>query len=124
MLNRVKKIVIIEDDTDAQEVYQTVLSEHHFQPFFATSGQLGLQLIKSEKPHLIILDLMLPGILTGMDVLGAIRKYPALVPIPVLVVTNLLSEKTRAIEAGATDFVGKMTTSLDELVKIIEKYAI
>lgn len=116
-----KTIVIIEDDTDAQEVYQKILARHNFRTFFASTGQLGLQLIQAELPHAIILDLMLPGSLSGMEVMKAIKSHPALTAIPIVVVTNLSSEKENAFAHGATSFLVKATTSTDELIKEIKK---
>lgn len=116
-----KTIVIIEDDTDAQEVYQKILSKQGFRTFFASTGQLGMQLVQAELPHVIILDLMLPGSLSGMEVLKAIKRYPALTAIPIAVVTNLSSEKENALGIGATAFLEKATTSTDELIGEINR---
>lgn len=118
-----KTIVIIEDDTDAQEIYQQILAKRGFRVFFATTGQLGLQIIQTEKPNLVVLDLVLAGSMNGIDLLKAIKKFPALKEIPVLVVTNLHSEKTNAMELGAVDFLVKTSTSVDKLMGHIEKHA-
>lgn len=118
-----RTIVIIEDDTNAQEVYQQIFAQNGIRAFFASTGQLGIQLVQSEMPDLIVLDLVLAGAMNGMDVLKALKHYPALQAIPVLVVTNLQSEKNKAIEQGAVDVLVKASTSIDELVGHIKKHA-
>jgi two-component system, OmpR family, alkaline phosphatase synthesis response regulator PhoP len=118
-----KKVVIIEDDTQAQETYQSILAQHNFQVFPATTGQLGLQLARSEKPSVIILDLMLPDNLSGLAVLDKIKKDTSTKSIPVIVISSLHTSKDLALSRGASDFLSKTNTSIDDLVAKISQYA-
>ncbi len=118
-----KTVVIIEDDTEAQEVYQQVLAKKGLRATFASTGKLGLQLIQSEKPVVIILDLILSGTITGTDVLIAIKKHRLMKRIPVIVVSNLHSQRDAVLELGAADFLPKAGTSVEALITHIKKHA-
>lgn len=116
-----KKIVIIEDDTDVQQVYQEILAPHKYHVFPATTGQLGLQLISSEHPDLVILDIIMSESMNGLEILKEIRRTETMKHTPVLIVTNLHSERAAAIKSGATDFLAKADTSLDVFIGKVKK---
>lgn len=119
-----KKIVIIEDDTDILEVYQEILSQLKYHVFPATSGKLGLQLVAAEKPDLVILDIIIPDSrtrLNGMDVLRRIRKSKPTSHIPVLIISNLSTQKEEAYRLGATEYIEKVNISLDDFTKRVKK---
>lgn len=119
-----KKIVIIEDDTDIQEVYREILSKLKYHVYPTTSGSLGFQMVKTEKPDLVILDIIIPEVqtkLNGIEVLKRIRKNPALSHIPVLIISNLSSQKDEALRSGATDYMEKINISLDDFTNKVKQ---
>ena len=87
-----KKILVIEDDASLLKAYQEMFNPDEFRVIGASTGQEGLALTGSEKPDIILLDLMLPGGMNGFDVLERLKADPATKPIPVIVLTNLDSE--------------------------------
>jgi CheY-like chemotaxis protein len=87
----------------------------------ATTGKEGLEKIKTEKPDLIILDIMLPGGLNGFDVAEQMRKDPQTAYIPLLILTNLDSEKQSAMAVGAADYLVKSNTSIEDVIKKIRQ---
>lgn len=116
-----KTIVIIEDDSDTQEIYYDMLSQERYRIFPASSGQLGIHLAQTELPDLIILDILLPGELNGIKVLDRLKKHAKTKTIPVLVVSNLQTDIDPIITQGAEDFLVKSQTSIDTLLSKVQK---
>lgn len=116
-----KKILIIEDDADLLSIYQDELSKSGYQVFNATTAVLGLQIAKTELPHLVILDLMIPGHLNGMAVLKKFKSTKSLKHIPIVVITNLESEKEMAMKEGAADYIIKANITLEQLVTRVKQ---
>jgi DNA-binding response OmpR family regulator len=113
-----KKILIIEDDTSFLEAYKEMFKSEEISVVGAATGQEGLALVQSEKPDLIILDIMLPGGMNGFDVLEQLKRNPTTQKVPVVVSTNLDSEEKVAKEIGACDYIVKANTTEDEVVKL------
>jgi len=85
--SRTQRIVIVEDDANATRLLRRILqSRGNYNIFEANDGHSGLALIRQEKPDLVLLDLMLPGI-DGFGILDALKNDDALKNIPVIVVT-------------------------------------
>lgn len=111
-----KTILIIEDESALQKTLGEVLSQQGYKVLPALNGEVGLKLAQSEKPDLILLDLILPKI-HGFDVLKKIKDNPETKEIPVIVLTNLesIEDIKKAIELGATTYLVKANYSLEEL---------
>jgi threonine synthase len=85
--DRVQSIAIIEDEPDARVLLRRILQHRRkYNIFEAADGNSGLELIRAEKPDLILLDLMMPGI-DGFTVLDIIKNAPDMRHIPVIVIT-------------------------------------
>lgn len=115
-------IVLIEDDTFLAGMYVTKLSLEGFVVKLATDGQAGLKLVQTERPELVLLDLVLPK-LAGLDVLKAVRSDAKLKLTPVVVLTNLGDRETveRAMGLGATDYVIKAHFLPSEVVSKVQR---
>lgn len=111
-----KKILIIEDDFDIARIYNEKLQLFGYKISVAADGKQGLFLAKSEKPDLILLDIMLPEGMNGFDVLERLKKDEELKGVPVIMLTNLDSEKKVATEMGIVDYLIKANTNLGVLV--------
>jgi DNA-binding response OmpR family regulator len=118
---RVYKILIIDDDKTLHATLKPVLSAHGFDIVSAHSGEEGLGLVVSEKPDLVLLDVIMPGI-KGREVCRKIKADPVSTNIPVLFLTAKDSEDdVRAeIEAGASGHITKPVNSMP-LVRQIKK---
>lgn len=116
------KILIIEDDHLLQEIYEKTLIAEGFSVIQAFTGNQGLVLAKTQKPNLVLLDLMLPGGMNGFDVLEKLKADHELSAVPVLVLTNLDSEEKTALAIGAVDYLVKANTSIDEIIRKIKLY--
>src|SRR3990167_6266002 len=100
-----KTILIIEEDQSLLKAYREMFKPEEFSVVQATTGQEGLTLVGSEKPDVILLDIMLPGGMNGFDVLEQLESNPLTRNIPVIVLTNLDSEEKVAKSIGATDYL-------------------
>ena len=110
MTDTSKKIVVVEDDLAMREIVVHKLSAKGFYVKEADNGQKGLELIETEKPNLVLLDLMMPE-LDGFGVLELLRKNPdkKLAATPVIVLSNLWSNEDilKAKSLGVVDFLVK-----------------
>lgn len=99
------RILIVDDEPAIQRFLKTALSVGDFSLAQAETGHAALQAAVSEKPDVILMDLGLPD-MDGVEVIESIRKWSQ-VPIIVLSVRDRESEKVRALDAGADDFLTK-----------------
>ncbi len=113
------KILVVDDEPDALEVLGFKLREAGCTPIFATDGIKALAAVKNERPDLIVLDLMLPEI-DGLEVCKILRRDPATVAIPILMLTAKAAEMDRVIglELGADDYVTKPYSPRELVLRI------
>lgn len=118
-----KTVLIIEDDEQVVRVYTIKLKQEGVETIGAVDGEAGLEKIVSEKPDLVLLDLMLPK-KDGFWVLEEMVKKPELKKIPVVVLSNLGQEedKKRALKLGVKEYLVKADISIKEVVEKIKKY--
>lgn len=115
-----KKIVIVEDNIAMREIVVHKLTTNGFEVKEAGDGKEGIDLIISEKPDLVLLDLMLPEV-DGFQVLENIRKQTdkALAETPIIVLSNLWSNKdilkTKALKVQA--YLVKAYFTTEEILK-------
>ena len=120
-MSTTKKILIVEDDPQLQEIYQTIFSQEGFHTIPVTDGKQGLFMVKSQKPDLVLLDLMLPGGMNGFDVLEEIKRNEETKNIPVIIMTNLDSEAKMAKKIGCDYYFIKSNVQIEEIIKVIKK---
>jgi phosphate regulon transcriptional regulator PhoB len=103
-----RKILVIEDERDIRELVRVNLEAEGFTVLEAGNGELGLALVKRERPALVVLDLMLPG-LGGLEVCRRIRGEDETARMPVVMLTARSAEadKIVGLEIGADDYVTK-----------------
>ena len=118
-----KILLLVEDDPLLINMYQTKFSSEGFQVFTATDGQAGLTLAQTEKPDIILLDIMMPK-LDGIEVLRRIRQDPKLKTVPVLMLSNLseMAKQKEAIELGAKEFLVKANFTPTQVVVKIKQH--
>ncbi len=106
MTNR--SILIIEDDPDIAELVRYNLERERFRVRVAVSGEMGLDLVRSEPPDLIILDLGLPGV-QGLEVCRCLKLRPEHARLPVIILTarGEESDVVLGLELGADDYLVK-----------------
>lgn len=117
----IKKILIIEDDVILFQAYKEMFNPDSFNVINAITANQGLALIQSEKPDLIILDIMLPGGTNGFDILEKIEHNPETKKIPVIILTNLDSEEKVATTIGAKKYLIKANSTKDQIVNAVNE---
>jgi CheY-like chemotaxis protein len=82
-----KKVLIVEDDDFMADIYRGVLEAEGFEVQVCSNGSSAIQRLKEAAPHLILLDVLLPGT-GGTEVLGFIRSQASTRMLPVIVLSN------------------------------------
>jgi len=116
------KILVVEDDPAIARMFQRILKlGGRYEVAHATNGKLGLDLARSLKPDLILLDIMMPE-MNGLDVLDALRADDELGQIPVLVLTNLAGDQnvSIAVEKGAVGYMVKSDSDPSDLLAAVQ----
>lgn len=118
-----KRVVVVEDDEHISKVYEIKLAKEGIQVLLAHDGVEAVAMISSEKPDLILLDLMIPK-KDGFEVIEEIKKVPELAAIPVIVLSNLgqQSDQDRALGLGAAEYLVKVDYPIQEVVDRIKGY--
>jgi two-component system KDP operon response regulator KdpE len=116
MTERVINIVLIEDEEQIRRFINVSLQTDGFTVHSAENGQRGLIETGTRKPDAVILDLGLPD-MDGVDVIKEIRTWSS-VPIIVLSARTQESEKVRALDAGADDYLTKPFGSAELLARL------
>ena len=114
------KLLVVDDELEITEILKNFFERKRYNVLTANNGQQALDVVKNERPHLVFLDIRMPG-MDGITVLRNIRELDK--SIKVIMVTALEDEKTiqEAKTLGATDYVRK-PFKLDYLEKdVIEK---
>ena len=115
------KILIVEDDKFLRELIARKLTAENYQTIEAIDGEEGLKKIKEEKPDLVLLDLILPGI-DGFEVLSRIKEDPSLASIPVIILSNLgqREDVERGMKLGAVDYLVKAHFTPNEIIEKVK----
>lgn len=116
------RVLVCEDDPAMVRIFQFLLRKQGISTVLTTSdGTKVLAIAQREKPHLILLDMMIPG-LDGLSVLKELKKNEATTAIPVVVVSGVESKNqvTQAIDGGAADYVIKPFDSMELGVRLKE----
>jgi len=99
------RILVVDDDTAISEMIGIVLKAEGYEPQFAGDGAEAIELFRTMRPDLVLLDLMLPGI-DGIQVCAAIRSESG-VPIIMLTAKGETTDVVKGLESGADDYVVK-----------------
>ena len=112
-------ILIIEDDPAYRSMMETILQMEGFEVRSAENGHTGLALIETQRPDLILCDIMMPG-MDGHSVLEALRGRDDLADIPLIFVTALgaRADVRRGMTAGADDYLPKPFSAAELLAAV------
>ena len=100
------RILVVDDEPDAVELLRDFLTGKGYEVSTAASGEEALKKVKKERPHLILLDIRMPG-MNGLEVLRRVRQIDQ--EVGVIIVTAVNEEDTgrEALKLGAFDFIVK-----------------
>ena len=116
-----KKILIIEDHADMRELLAWQIELMGFTPISAKQGREGVEKALAEKPQLIIMDIMMPG-MDGWEAARQIRAHAEIKDIPILAATALFrdSDLKNCMEAGCNGYIVKPFTFQELQAKVRE----
>jgi pilus assembly protein CpaE len=105
-----EKILIVDDDIDTLKLVGLMLERQGYSIAVASNGSLGLNKAATERPDLILLDVMMPD-MDGYEVTRRLRSEPALAHIPIIMFTakTMVDDKVAGFEAGVDDYLTKPT---------------
>lgn len=121
MPSKQKSVLIIEDETDAAEMFAEMMRVSGFNVLKTFSSKPALTLIRDQRPDVVILDVMMPDV-SGLDVLQQMRNDPILANIPVVVVSakGMPADIQDGMDAGANVYLTK-PVSFRDLTEAVEK---
>ena len=113
------RILIIDDSPTEIYVFKRMLEENGYETFSANNAQEGLEKAKHEKPDLILMDVVMPG-MNGFQATRRLARDPETAKIPVIMITTKDQETDRiwGLRQGARDYVVKPPTESEFLAKI------
>lgn len=111
--------LLVVDDTPANLTLLSSVLSPHYRVQLAPSGNKALELVRRQKPDLIVLDIMMPG-LDGYEVCRRLKREPDTQHIPVLFLSALsqAEDESRGFEIGAADFIHKPFNPLTVLARV------
>jgi len=123
MTTKGRKILVGEDDKNYANIFRLKLEKEGYTVFLANNGKEVLEIAKQEEPQLILLDIIMP-IQNGFDTLKILKSDPDLLHIPVIMVSNLGQDEdvNKAKKLGASDYLIKANTSIQEMVEKVRNY--
>ncbi len=101
-----KKILVVDDSATNNILLQSILEEEGYFVNVAFGGKEAFQLLKAQKPDLILLDIMMPEI-DGLSILREIKKDNAEIPVIMVTAKDDLQSQDEAKSAGALDYIQK-----------------
>ena len=115
-----KTILVVEDNPEAREMVSFVLSAEGFSVLTAEDGQVALELVRSERPDLIITDIQMPN-LDGIEMIKRLREQFKTTIMPIVVMSAFCSGATQdAIAAGANSSAPK-PMQIDYLLNLVKQ---
>lgn len=121
--NTQKTILLVEDDDNLANVYQTRLEAEGFRVVRVANGEDALQAALQSKPSLILLDVMMPKV-SGFDVLDILRNTPETAQVKIIMLTALSqdTDRERAQALGVDDYLIKSQVVIADVVDRIKQH--
>lgn len=118
-----RTVLVVEDNAVNLKLVRDILEHHGYTVFAAADGEEGVASAKRHRPSLVLMDLQLPK-LDGFAAIREIRCDPVIGSVPIVALTGfaMATDRERALEAGATDFVAK-PFSLHTLLEAVRRLA-
>ena len=114
-----EKILMVDDDINALKLIGYTLHREGYEIIAAQSGQEALAKAQKEKPQLVILDIMMPG-MDGYEVCRRLRAIPQTAQVPVIMLTarSQVEDKVAGFQAGADDYLTKPVIPAELLARV------
>jgi putative two-component system response regulator len=120
-----KKVLIVEDDKFLRDLLSRKMESEGVQLFVGVDGAQGLNLAEREKPNVMLLDILMPG-MDGYAVLESVRKNPELKDTVVIMLSNFGQKEDieKATKLGANLFLVKAAVTLDEIIEKVKEFLV
>lgn len=117
-----KNVMVVEDNEKNRKLMRVVLKAKGYNVIEAATGEEALNILKNQKPDIILMDIQLPGI-DGITLIKQIKETTALKDIPIIAVTAyaMKGDEEKIMEAGCDAYVSKPINT-QELPLIVEQY--
>lgn len=112
-----KKVLVVEDESSIVTLLKFNLEKSGYNVIIANNGHTAVQLVREEKPDLMILDIMLPG-MDGMDVCKTLRQEKHTIPILMLTAKDDEFDKVLGLELGADDYLTKPFSPREVMARV------
>ncbi|MDH5632284.1 MAG: response regulator [Gammaproteobacteria bacterium] len=115
----IKRVLVVDDSPTDAHVVTAILEKHGFSVISASSGEEGVALAKSQKPDLVLMDVVMPG-MSGFEATRSISKDPETSHIPVIICSSKGQETDKAwgLRQGARDYLIKPVGEADLMAKL------
>ena len=117
-----KVILIVEDEPKNLKLFRDLLQRFGFETVEATDGEKGVELARTRKPDLILMDIMMPK-MDGLEATRILKADATTKHIPIIALTSyaMKGDKERTLEAGCDGYIAK-PVDIQELLKAVEHY--
>ena len=117
-----KKILIVDDQSEIRELVEVTLRLEDYQIFQAKNGDEAIKLARAEKPDLVIMDVMMPGGMDGLEATRVLKNDPETKDCQIIMLTGKVQpdDQEKGFKAGADDFFPKPFSPLDLIKKVEE----
>lgn len=119
------KIMLVEDAADTRDLITAILEMAGHTVTCAVTGEEGITKIETLRPDVILMDMSLPGMMSGLDVVHHLRKNSAFAATPILALTAhaLADDRVRSLAVGCDEHITKPIFDLEEFAEIVTSYA-
>lgn len=119
------KILIVDDVISNVLLLKVLLTNEKFQTITAENGKLAIEKVKTEKPDLILLDVMMPE-LSGFDVAKILKEDPETTDIPIIFLTalNSTADIVKGFQVGANDFISKPFNKEELIIRVTHQISL
>ncbi|WP_407282769.1 response regulator [Methanolobus sp. WCC1] len=119
------KVLVVEDNPNNMKLINMVLKRHGYETIGAVTGEEGVEKAGTEKPDMILMDIMLPDI-DGLETTRRIRRIESLEKIPIIAITSyaMAGDREKILQAGCNGYFEKPInplTIMNDIEKIIER---
>ena len=117
-----KKILIVDDQLEVRDLVEVTLRAEDYQILKAEGGKEAVEIAKTERPDLIIMDIMMPGSWDGLEATRILKNDPKTKNCPIIMLTakGQQEDVERGFKAGADDYFIKPFSPLDLMKKVEE----
>ncbi len=115
------KILIVDDQADIRRLVAVTLSVENYEILQAENAEKAIEIGKAEKPDLIIMDVMMPGKIDGLEATRILKNDPDTKDCTILMLTGMgeQADRKKGFEAGADDYFSKPFSPLDLIKKVV-----